>query len=79
MSRATQAIEFMRGTAEDEPDLRPITLTLNRAQAALPLGWVLSDLVRRQIRDQTSECLPGIDAAVCPAKQMQALLREMGD
>jgi hypothetical protein len=77
-AHATQAIEFMRGTAEDEPNFRPITLTLNRAQAALPLGWVLSDLVRQEIRNQTSACLPGIAAAACPAKQMQALLREMG-
>jgi hypothetical protein len=53
-------------------------LTLNRAQAALPLGWVLSDLVRREIREQTRRCLPGIAEAACSAKQMQALLREMG-
>jgi hypothetical protein len=77
-AHATQAIEFMRGTAEDEPNFRPITLTLNRAQAALPLGWVLSDLVRQEIRDQTKRCLAGIAAERCPAQQMQALLREMG-
>jgi hypothetical protein len=77
-AHATQAIEFMRGAAEDEPNFRPITLTLNRAQAALPLGWVLSDLVRRQIRDQTTACLPEIADVACPAKQMQALLRDMG-
>jgi hypothetical protein len=44
----------------------------------LPLGWVLSDLVRQEIREQTSRCLSGVAEAACPAKQMQALLSEMG-
>ena len=77
-AHATQSIEFMRGAAEDDANFKALTLTLNRAQAALPLGWVLSDLVRTQIRDQTTTCLPGIPDAECPAKQMQRLLGEMG-
>ena len=73
-AHATQAIEFMRGTADSEQ----ITLALNRSQAALPLGWVLSDLVRAQIREQTTDCVRGVAEARCPAKQMRTLLQEIG-
>jgi predicted acylesterase/phospholipase RssA len=73
-AHATQAIEFMRGTTGSEQ----ITLTLNRAQAALPLGWVLSDLVRTQIRAQTTECVAVVPEAPCAADLMRSLLQEIG-
>ncbi|HVY82545.1 MAG TPA: hypothetical protein VG994_16255, partial [Steroidobacteraceae bacterium] len=71
-AHARQSIEFMRYGADDNR-LTFVAATLYRAKSDLPLGWVLSEHVQDQIRDQLTSCAPAAPATDCAAHAIQRI------
>jgi hypothetical protein len=71
VARGTQAVAALRREHEREPRVRLLGIAPCRLQAALPLGWVLSAQVRRDLRAQVRSCR-GVGAG-CAAERVAAV------
>jgi hypothetical protein len=71
VARGTQAVAALRREHEREPRVRLLGIAPCRLQAALPLGWVLSAQVRRDLRTQVRSCR-GVGAG-CAAERVAAV------
>jgi hypothetical protein len=71
VARGTQAVEALRREHERIPEVRLLSIAPCRLQAALPLGWVLSAQVRRDLAAQVQSCR-GVGAG-CAAERIAAV------
>ncbi|HEU4627418.1 MAG TPA: hypothetical protein VFS52_21870 [Steroidobacteraceae bacterium] len=73
-AHARQSIEFMKNGADDNR-FTFVAATLYRSKSDLPLGWVLSEHVQDQIRDQLTTCAPATDCAARAIERIAEALR----
>ena len=71
-AHARQAVEFMKNGADDNR-VTFVEATLYRAQSDLPLGWVLSQHVQVQIRDQLTTCARAAPPSDCAANAIRKI------
>ncbi|MFO1401823.1 MAG: hypothetical protein U1F30_11540 [Steroidobacteraceae bacterium] len=71
VARGTQAVEALRRQHERIPEVRLLSIAPCRLQAALPLGWVLSAQVRRDLAAQVQGCR-GVGTG-CAAERIAAV------
>jgi hypothetical protein len=71
-AHARQSVEFMKNGADDN-HVTFLAATLYRTQSDLPLGWVLSQHVQAQIRDQLETCARAAPPTNCAANSIQRI------
>jgi len=71
VARGTQAVEALRREHDRVPQVRLLSIAPCRVHAQLPLGWVLSAQVRRDLQAQVQSC-DGVGSA-CAGERIAAL------
>jgi hypothetical protein len=71
-AHARQSVEFMKNGADDNR-VTFVAATLYRTQSDLPLGWVLSQHVQAQMRDQLTTCARAAPTTDCAANAIQKI------